>query len=180
MKNYFLKKEGINVNSSRANEERLKEKSELFAAKVELESKYERLNREMNSKRKEYEEMLKTEAQKLLNLKSYYENLVLEKEKIVGKQDKKIEDLNKKIAQLNTDLSNKTLAYRKEITDKYVEIETLKGKEKITKSESMNDYKLNTLKSVFKSFQTIEMEFKDLIERLDREKENVVYHVYIL
>lgn len=134
----------------------------------------------MNSKRKEYEEMLKTEAQKLLNLKSYYENLVSEKEKIVGKQDKKIEDLNKKIAQLNTDLSNKTLAYRKEITDKYVEIETLKGKEKVTKSESMNDYKLNTLKAVFKSFQTIEMEFKDLIERLDREKENVVYHVYIL
>ncbi len=44
----------------------------------------------------------------------------------------------------------------------------------------MNDYKLNTLKAVFKSFQTIEMEFKDLIERLDREKENVVYHVYIL
>ena len=180
MKNFFLKKEGINFNSYRANEERLKEKSELFAAKVELESKYERLNREMNSKRKEYEEMLKTEAQKLLNLKSYYENLLSEKEKMMGKQDKKIEDLNKKIAQLNTDLSNKTLAYRKEITDKYVEIETLKGKEKVTKSESMNDYKLNTLKAVFKSFQTIEMEFKDLIERLDREKENVVYHVYIL
>ena len=43
MKNFFLKKEGINFNSYRANEERLKEKSELFAAKVELESKYERL-----------------------------------------------------------------------------------------------------------------------------------------
>ena len=156
------------------NEERLKEKSELFASKIELESKYERLNREMNNKRKEYEEMLKTEGQKLLNLKSYYENIVSEKENTVSKQDRKIEMLNKQIAQLNADLSTKTLAYSKEITDKYVEIETLKGKEKGTKSESsMNDYKLNTLKAVFKSFQSLEMEFKDLLDRLDREKENV-------
>lgn len=156
------------------NDERLKEKSELFASKIELESKYERLNREMNSKRKEYEEMLKTENQKLLNLKSYYENLLSDKDSTINKQDKKIESLNKQIAQLNKDLSNKTLAYSKEITDKFVEIETLKGKEKVTKSESMNDYKLNTLKSIFKSFQTIEMEFKELLERFDREKENVV------
>ena len=128
----------------------------------------------MNSKRKEYEEMLKTENTKLLNLKSYYENLLSEKEKTITNQEKKIESLNKQIAQLNKDLSNKTLAYSKEITDKYVEIETLKGKEKGTKSESLNDYKLNTLKSVFKSFQLIEMEFKELLERFDREKENVV------
>ena len=173
MKICYFKKESSVTNNIRVNDERLKEKSELFASKIELESKYERLNREMNSKRKEYEEMLKTENQKLLNLKSYYENALTEKDSIINKQDKKIDSLNKQITQLNKDLSNKTLAHSREITDKYVEIETLKGKEKVPKSD-LNDYKLNTLKAVFKSFQNIEMDFKDSLDRLDREKENMV------
>ena len=173
-KTNLKKYEELLAQERRVNDERLKEKSELFASKIELESKYERLNREMNSKRKEYEEMLKIEGQKLNNLKVYYETSLTEKENLASRQDKKIEALNKQISQLNADLNSKTLAYSKEITDKYVEIETLKGKEKSNKSESVNDYKLNTLKAVFKSFQSIEMDFKDLFERLDREKENVV------
>jgi chromosome segregation ATPase len=170
-----LKKyEELLAQERKVNEERLKEKSELFASKIELESKYERLNREMNSKRKEYEEMLKIEGQKLQNLKSYYETSISEKESLANKQEKKIESLNNRISQLMADLNSKALAYSKEITDKYVEIETLKGKDKNHKSETANDYKLNTLKAVFKSFQSVEMEFKEVLEKLERDKENVV------
>ena len=157
------------------NEERMKEKSELFASKIELENKNEKQNRDLKNKEKEYQEMLKIENQKYSKQENYYENTLKEKETKIISLEKQKEELNKKIYDLNREISNKTLEYNKENTKLSVEIESIKGRQDRNKGKSeVYDSKNVNLQNLFKTIQSIFVEFRESVDKLDREKENVV------
>jgi len=159
----------------RLNEERMKEKSELFASKIELENKNEKQNRDLKNKEKEYQEMLKIENQKYSKQENYYENTLKEKETKIISLEKQKEELNKKIYDLNREISNKTLEYNKENTKLSVEIESIKGRQDRNKGKSeVYDSKNVNLQNLFKTIQSIFVEFRESVDKLDREKENVV------
>jgi DNA repair exonuclease SbcCD ATPase subunit len=160
------------------NEEKNKEKSELYVSKIELESKYEKLLREFKSKEREYTNNINVEIQKYQKLESYYANFINEKDKIISERDQKIEKLTKEINDLNKEHSNKTIELNKENTKLHVELERIKGQEKKGKNDVYDSKNVN-LQSLFKTIQNIFMEFKDSVDKLDREKENVFKTKYL-
>ncbi len=162
----------------RLNEEKNKEKSELYVSKIELESKYDKLAREFKSKEREYTNNLNVENQKYQKMESYYANQILEKDKTISTLEQKIEKFMKEMNDLTREHSNKTNELNKENTKLHVEIERVKGQEKKGKGDVF-DSKNTNLQSLFKTIQTIFMEFKDSVDKLDREKENVFKTKYL-
>jgi len=162
----------------RLNEEKNKEKSELYVSKIELESKFEKLNRDFKSKEREYSNNLSIETQKFQKMENYYLNLIKEKDSNITSLDQKIEKLNREINDLNKEISNKTIELNKENTKLSVELERIKGQEKKTKVDVYDSKSVN-LQSLFKTIQNIFMEFKDSVDKLDREKENVFKTKYL-
>jgi hypothetical protein len=160
------------------NEEKNKEKSELYVSKIELESKYEKLTREFKSKEREYTNNLNVEGQRYQKLESYYANIINEKDKQMSQQEQKIEKLTKEINDINKDHSNKIIELNKENTKLHVELERIKGQEKKGKNDVYDSKNVN-LQSLFKTIQNIFMEFKDSVDKLDREKENVFKTKYL-
>jgi hypothetical protein len=159
-------------------EEKNKEKSELNRSMLELETKYEKLTREFKTKEKEYTNNLNIEVQKFQKLDSYYSNLIKEKDNTIVNLETKIDKLNKEITDLNKEISNKTLELNRENTKLTVELERFKGLEKKQKNDTYDNKNVN-LQSLFKTIQNIFMEFKDSVDKLDREKENIFKTKYL-
>lgn len=153
-------------------EEKNKEKSELNRSMLELETKYEKLSREFKTKEKEYTNNLSIEVQKYQKLDTYYSTLLKDKDNTIVNLEAKIDRLNKEISELNKEISNKTLELNRENTKLTVELERFKGLEKKGKTDVYDTKNVN-LQSLFKTIQNIFMEFKDSVDKLDREKENV-------
>lgn len=166
------------VAEKKINDEKNKEKSELYVSKIELESKYEKLFRDSKSKEREYSNNLAIEIQKFQKMENYYLNLIKEKDSTISLLEQKIEKLNREINDLNKEISSKTIELNKENTKLSVELERIKGQEKKSKVD-LYDSKSVNLQSLFKTIQNIFMEFKDSVDRLDREKENVFKTKYL-
>ena len=160
------------------NEEKSKEKSDLYVSKIELESKYDKLFRDYKSKERELTNNLLIETQKFAKMENYYLNLIKEKDSNVSTLDTKIEKLNREINDLNKEISSKTIELNKENTKLSVELERIKGQEKKSKVDIYDSKSVN-LQSLFKTIQNIFMEFKDSVDKLDREKENVFKTKYL-
>ena len=162
----------------RINEEKNKEKSELYVTKIELESKYEKLFRDTKSKEREFSNNLAIESQKFQKMESYYLNLIKEKDGNVSNLESKVDKLNKEINDLNKEISSKTIELNKENTKLSVELERIRGQDKKTKTDVFDNKSVN-LQALFKTIQNIFMEFKDSVDKLDREKENVFKTKYL-
>lgn len=153
-------------------EEKNKEKLDLNRSMLELETKHEKLIREFKTKEREYTNNLNIEVQKYQKMENYYLNLMKEKDNTIANLEGKIDKLNKEITELNKEISNKTLELNRENTKLSVEIERIKGQEKKGKNDFYDNKNVN-LQSLFKTIQNIFMEFKESVDKLDREKENI-------
>jgi hypothetical protein len=153
-------------------EEKNKEKLDLNRSMLELETKHEKLLREFKTKEREYTNNLNIEVQKYQKMENYYMNLMKEKDNTIANLEGKIDKLNKEITELNKEISNKTLELNRENTKLSVEIERIKGQEKKGKNDFYDNKNMN-LQSLFKTIQNIFMEFKESVDKLDREKENI-------
>lgn len=169
--------ESINQDK-KLNEERNKEKSELYVSKIELESKYDRQARDLKNKDREYSNNLNIEMQKYQKMEEYYLKQIKDKDISLNSQEQKIEKLDKEISELNKEISNKTLELNKENTKLHVELERIRGQEKKGKYDVYDSKNVN-LQSLFKTIQNIFMEFKESVDKLDREKENVFKTKYL-
>jgi hypothetical protein len=159
-------------------EEKNKEKSEINRSMLELETKHEKLAREFKAKEREYTNNLNIEVQKYQKMETYYMNLMKDKDGSISTLEGKIDKLNKEITELNKEISNKTLELNRENTKLHVELERIRGQEKKGKSDVYDTKNVN-LQSLFKTIQNIFMEFKDSVDKLDREKENVFKTRYL-
>jgi hypothetical protein len=154
----------------------MKEKSELFAKNIDLESKLGRMERELKNSKKELDEVLKIEEQKLQNIRNTNDTALHEKERIINQYEKKIDQYEKQLSEVNKEFSSKLIESEKEITKLLVEIEKSKqARPNSLKHNDPKDYKLNTLKSVFDSIQNIFGDLKESVDKLDRDKEKMVF-----
>ena len=152
-----------------------KEKSDLFAKNIDLESKLGRMERELKNNKKELDEMLKIEEQKLQNMRNTNDSSILEKERIVHQLEKKLDQYEKQLSDVNKEFSVKLIESEKEVTKLLVEIERNKQiRPHSLKSNDPKDYKLNTLKTVFDSIQNIFGDLKESVNKLDRDKDKMV------
>ena len=176
--NGTIKKLNEQIAADKKNYElKLTQTSELNRTNLELESKYDKLSREMKAKEKEYQNNINIEIQKFQKMENYYNNQIKEKESINASLETKIEKANKELAEAGKESSSKISELNRENLKLHVEIERLKG-EKKGNSSSLDSQGIN-LQTLFKGIQNTFMEFKESVDKLDRENENVFKTKYL-
>ena len=153
-------------------EEKRKEKSELERSFIELQNKYDKFTRETKSKEKENDDNINymniQKYQKYQQMENNYLNQIKEKEKIINSQKGEIEKLNKDLLDSNNINSTKINELKKDNNKLNIEIERLNGEKK-----TIGD--INVInQTLFKNIQSTFMDFKESVDKLDKEKENMV------
>ena len=159
-------------NNKRLLEDKNKEKSEVNKNYLELETKLDKLTRELKTKEQEYENNLNIEKQNFQKMETYNNTQIKEKEEIISNLESKIEKLNQDILGSNKDSLIKVNELNRENIKLKSEIERLKKQDGKGKSDIYNEQSLN-LQTLFKNIQSTFMEFKESVDKLDKENENV-------
>ena len=153
-------------------EEKRKEKSELERSFIELQNKYDKFTRETKSKEKENDDNINymniQKYQKYQQMENNYLNQIKEKEKIINSQKGEIEKLNKDLLDSNNINSTKINELKKDNNKLNIEIERLNGEKK-----TIGD--INVInQTLFKNIQSTFMDFKESVDKLDKESENML------
>ena len=149
-----------------------KEKSESNRSFLELETKLDKLNREIKAKEKEYENNLNIEIQKYQKMETYYNAQIKEKDEKILNLESKIEKLNQDILGSNKESIMKANELNRENIKLQNQLEQLRKDSHDGTNISDNDENLS-LQTLFKNIQNTFMEFKESIDKLDKENENV-------
>ena len=181
-------------------EEKSKEKNEIYLSKLDLETKYELIARELKNKEKEFTNNLNLESQKYIKMEAYYLSLIKEKNNLLQEEEKKVNNLIKEIGNKEKDYSFRANEKNKEYSMLTLEIEKMK-KKKLNKNSNNNNnsteisndnINLNSellsdrgdianklqFQNLFKNFQNLYIDFKDCIDKCDKEKENIFRKKY--
>ena len=101
------------------------------------------MERELKNNKKELDEMLKIEEQKLQNIRNTNDTSILEKERIISQLEKKVDHFEKQLADVNKEFSVKLIESEKEVTKLLVQIERNKqSRPNSLKANDPKDYKL--------------------------------------
>ena len=149
-----------------------KEKSESNRSFLELETKLDKLNREIKAKEKEYENNLNIEIQKYQKMETYYNAQIKEKDEKILNLESKIEKLNQDILGSNKESIMKANELNRENIKLQNQLEQLRKDSHDGTNISNNEENLS-LQTLFKNIQNTFMEFKESIDKLDKENENV-------
>ena len=149
-----------------------KEKSENNRSFIELETKLDKLNRDIKIKEKEYENNINIEIQKYQKMETYYGEQIKEKEQMISNLESKIEQLNQDILGSNKESIMKANELNRENIKLQSELEQLKKQENKGGPVVYDEQNLN-LQTLFKSIQNTFMDFKESVDKLDKENENV-------
>ena len=177
-KEYNTKIENLNNEIKKLNEQidsntqllddKNKEKTEKNISFLELEAKLDKLNRDIKTKEKEYENNLNIEIQKYQKMEEYYNAQIKEKEQSVSNLESKIEKLNQDYLSSNKEANE----LNREKQKLQSELEQLKNQGKAGGPVVYDEQNLN-LQTLFKSIQNTFMDFKKSVDKLDKENENV-------
>ncbi len=190
-------------------EEKNKEKSTVNRNYLELETKFDKFNRENKIKLKEFENNINIEKEKYKKMELYYLNQIKEKENLINTLENKVQkcsnDLNNtnkenmiKINELNRQnkkLSNEInrLGGIGSLSDKYkgnmsdfnmtglgglgVSVGGVNvGSDSGSNNKNMN---FNNIATSMKNIQNYFIEFKDSVDKLNKENENVLKNKYL-
>ena len=149
-----------------------KEKSENNRSFIELETKLDKLNRDIKIKEKEYENNINIEIQKYQKMETYYGEQIKEKEQMISNLESKIEQLNQDILGSNKESIMKANELNRENIKLQSELEQLKKQENKGGPVVYDEQNLN-LQTLFKSIQNTFMDFKESVDKIDKENENV-------
>jgi hypothetical protein len=155
-----------------------KEKSEANKNYIELETKLDNLTRKLKEKEQEYENNIIVENQNYQKMELYNNTQIKEKDQIISNLKSKIEKLNRDILDSNKDSLAKVNELNRENIKLQSEIERLKKQDGKGKSDVYNEQSQN-LQALFKNIQSTFMEFKDSVDKLDKENENVFKTKYL-
>jgi len=162
-------------------ESKNKEKSDINKNYFELETKFDKFNRDYKLKLKENENTLTIETQKYSKMENYYLSQLKEKEKLINSLENKIEKINKEMQTLTKENTIKINELNRENNRLLNEIERIKE----IKNKS-GDYGISTggdkninvgsiLKTVNKSF----LDFKESVENLKNENDSIQKNKYL-
>jgi len=181
-----LEKEIIGLKSSLSqqkslNNERTKEKNEIYFSKLDLETKFDLLSREMKNKEKEITSLLQLENEKYLKMEEYYLSVVKEKNLLICEEERKVKDLTRQVNLKEEDLNLKQIENKMKVTKLSHEIEkmTLMKENDYSTSISIYDESIkDEYSQLFKKFQFVYGEFKEIISKSDKEKESLYKNKY--
>ncbi len=148
-------------------ETKTKEKNDLNHSYLELDNKFDKINRESVIKEKEYQNNIEVETKKFQKMELYYTKEISEKESLITSLEFKIEKLNQQIDELTKESSRIKNVLNREIIKLNVEIETLRSNTSKSKIDLFDLTKPN-LQTVLKSVQNSLNDFKERIEKLDK------------
>lgn len=157
--------------------ERTKEKNEIYFSKLDLETKYDLLSREIKSKEKEITSLLQLENEKYIKMEEYYLSVLKEKSLLLQEEERKVKDLSKQINVKDDDSNKKQIKVNKLSN----EIEKIRKNENFLENPTENPYDSiikDEFHDLFKKFQGIYIEFKEILTKSDKEKESLFKNKY--
>ena len=165
-------------NNKKLLDDKNKEKSEVNKNYLELETKLDKLNRDLKAKEQEYENNLNIQKQNYQKMEEYNNNQIKEKDQMISNLESKIEKLNQDIMGSNKESLIKANELNRENIKLKSEIERLKKQDGKGKSDVYNEQSIN-LQTLFKNIQSTFMEFKEGVDKLDKENENIFKTKYL-
>ena len=167
--NFEIKKLNDQFGNSKNLVENLQtEKSELTRNYLELKNRYDKLTRDTNLKDKEFSDKEFIYNQKYKQMENHYMGEIKEKENIISEQKLNIEKLNKDISISIQDNSNKINELNREISKLNIENQKLKEE----KNQKNDGPVIN--QTIFKNIQNTFMEFKESLDKLGKENDNLL------
>ena len=173
-------KEEIN-NANILLEQKNKEKSEINKNYFELESKFDKFNRDYKLKLKENENALSIEVQKYTKMENYYLSQLNDKEKLINSLEIKNEKINKEMQTLSKENTIKINELNRENNRLLNEIERVKD----IKNKS-GDYGLGSgsdknvnVQSILKTVNKNFMDFKESVDNLKNENDAIQKNKYL-
>ena len=166
-------------NNKKLLDDKNKEKSEANKNYLELETKLDKLTRELKAKEQEFENNLNTEKQNYQKMETYNNTQLKEKDQTISNLEAKIEKLNQDILGSNKDNLIKINELNRENIKLQGEIERMKKQEGKGGSNALYNEQSANLQTLFKSIQSTFMEFKESVDKLDKENENVFKTKYL-
>ena len=160
-------KEQLEV-SKKMLEDKRKEKTELDRSFIELQNKYDKFTREIKSKEEENYNYNNINIQKYEKIENNYLNQIKEKEEKINCLKGIIEKLNQNLLDSNNKNTSKINELNKDNNKLNIEIERLNGEKK-----TIGDINIIN-QTLFKNIQNTFMDFKESVDKLDKEKENML------
>ena len=157
-----------------------KEKSELNKENIELQNKYEKISRESKTKEKEKENQLTVEVQKYQKMEQYYTNIIKQKESDIQSLNETLDKTKKELNDKNSELQKTIKTLQKDIDNIQMENEKMKVNGS-SEEEHSTVYKSNNdnLSSLFQNIQNTFIEFKQSLEKLEKENETAFKTKYL-
>lgn len=159
-------------------EEKNKEKSAINKNYFELETKFDKFNREYKIKIKEFENNINIEIQKYKKMENYYLSQLKEKEKLINNLENKIEKSNQDLQTINKENIMKLNELNRENNHLLNEIERIKDM-KGNKSDFMGSDKNANIPSLLKSVNKSFLEFKESVDNLRKENDSIQKNKYL-
>lgn len=160
-------------------EEKNKEKSVVNKNYFELETKFDKFNREYKLKIKEYENNINIEIQKYKKMENYYLSQLKEKEKLINNLENKIEKCNQDILTINKENTIKINEFNRENNRLLNEIERIKDMKNRNKSDFMGGDKNINIPSLLKNVNKSFLGFKESVDNLRQENDNIQKNKYL-
>ena len=159
-------------------EEKNKEKSIINKNYFELETKFDKFNREYKMKIKEYENNINIELQKYKKMENYYVSQLKEKEKLINDLEKKIDKCNQDLQSINRENTIKINEFNRENKRLLNEIERIKDKN-MSKSDFMGGDKNSNIPSLLKTVNKSFINFKESVDNLKKENDSIQKNKYL-
>ena len=166
-------------NNKKLLDDKNKEKSEVNKNYLELETKLDKLTRELKLKEQEFENNLNKEKQNYQKMESYNNTQIKEKAQQIANLEAKIEKLNQDILGSNKDSLIKINELNRENIKLKGEIERMKKQEGKGGSNSLYNEQSTNLQALFKNIQSTFMQFKESVDKLDKENDNIFKTKYL-
>ncbi len=167
--NFEIKKLNDQFGNSKNLVENLQnEKSELTRNYLELKNRYDKLTRDTNLKDKEFKDKEFIYNQRYQQMENHYMGEIKEKENIISDQKLNIEKLNKDLSLSIQENSNKINDLNREIAKLNIENQKLQEE----KNQKNDGPVIN--QTIFKNIQNTFMEFKESLDKLGKENDNLL------
>jgi chromosome segregation ATPase len=161
-------------------EQKNKEKSEINKNYFELESKFDKFNRDYKLKIKENETSLSIEIQKYTKMENYYLSQLNDKEKIINSLEIKNEKVNKEMQTLSKENTIKINELNRENNRLLNEIERLKEIKNNTGDFGLGGSDKNVnVQSILKTASKNFLDFKESVDKLKNENDAIQKNKYL-
>ena len=177
---YYINKQKEQINlSNTLIEEKNKEKTAINKNYFELETKFDKFNREYKIKIKEYENNINIEIQKYKKMENYYLTQLKEKEKLINNLENKIEKNNQDIQTIQKENTIKINEFNRENNRLLNEIERIKDLKNRNKNDFIGGDKNVNIPSLLKTVNKSFLDFKESVENLTKENDSIQKNKYL-